>query len=287
MPDPQSSPPTQPGGPGPAGEDARIEHLLVAGLDHYFAGDFESAINLWTRVLFLDRHHDRARAYIERARSAQAEQQRQTEALVHQGLDAFHRGDVEHARTLLSDALDQGASHDLTLGVLDRIERLDVGSGRGSVPLRVGRQARSATVVRTPVPITAARTSPARFWGLTLALLVGLGAASWWIWNTAGWPSLWPVEAAAARMAAIPEVNAPLPVPSAAEAYIRRGQHLFETGKLRDALAEFDRVPVGDPLRASADDMRAHIQRELLTLALVDAAPAPAAPPLPAAPRPE
>src|SRR5262245_25991735 len=148
MPDPQSSQPTQAGGPGPAGEDARIEHLLVAGLDHYFAGDFESAINLWTRVLFLDRHHDRARAYLERARSAQAEQLRQTEALVHQGLDAFHRGDVEHARTLLSDALDQGASHDLTLGVLDRIERLDVGSGRAAVPLRAGRQARSAAVVR-------------------------------------------------------------------------------------------------------------------------------------------
>lgn len=286
MPDPQSSPSTPAGGPGPAGEDARIEHLLVGGLDHYFAGDFESAINLWTRVLFLDRHHDRARAYIERARSAQAEQQRQTEALVHQGLDAFHRGDVEHARTLLSDALDQGASHDLTLGVLDRIERLDVGSGRGSVPLR-GRQPRSAAVVRAAVPVTATRSSPARFWGLTLVLMVGLGAASWWIWNTAGWPALWPAQAAAARMAAIPEVNAPLPVPSAAEAYMRRAQHLFETGKLRDALAEFDRVPAGDPLRASADDMRAHIQRELLALALADSAPTSAAPSRPAAPRPE
>ena len=78
MADPQSSSsvPTDP--PGSVRGDARIEQLLVAGLDHYFAGDFESAINLWTRVLFLDRHHDRARAYIERARSAQAERQRQT-----------------------------------------------------------------------------------------------------------------------------------------------------------------------------------------------------------------
>jgi tetratricopeptide (TPR) repeat protein len=287
MPDPQSSQSMQAGGPGPAGEDARIEQLLVGGLDHYFAGDFESAINLWTRVLFLDRTHDRARAYIERARSAQAEQQRQTEALVHQGLDAFHRGDVEYARTLLSDALDQGASHDLTLGVLDRIERLDVASGRGSVPIRVGRQPRSIVAGRTAAPVPTTRSSPARFWGLTLALLVGLAAASWWIWNTSGWPALWPVQADAARMAAIPEVNAPLPVPSAAEAYMRRAQHLFETGRLRDALAEFDRVPAGDPLRASADDMRAHIQRELLALALADAAPTSPAPSLPAAPRPE
>ena len=53
-----------------AEDDARIEHLLVTGLDHYFADEFEAAINLWTRVLFLDRNHDRARAYIDRARSA-------------------------------------------------------------------------------------------------------------------------------------------------------------------------------------------------------------------------
>lgn len=287
MADPQSSHSTPAAGAGPGGDDARIEHLLVAGLDQYFAGDFESAINLWTRVLFLDRHHDRARAYIERARSAQAERQRQTEALVHQGLDAFDRGEVEHARALLSDALDRGASHDLTLGVLDRIERLGVASGREAAPVGVGRPVRAATIVRPSSPATATRTSPARFWGLTLALLVVLGAASWWIWNTRGWPALWPAQAAAARMTAIPEVNAPLPVPSAAEAYMRRGQHLFETGKLRDALAEFDRVPAGDPLRGSADDMRAHIQRELLALALADLTPSAPVPSLPAAPRPE
>ena len=45
-----------------AERDARIEQLLVAGLDQYFAGEFEEAINLWTRVLFLDRGHDRARS---------------------------------------------------------------------------------------------------------------------------------------------------------------------------------------------------------------------------------
>ena len=41
-----------------------IESLLVAGLDRYFAGDYDGAIHAWTRVLFLDRRHARARAYI-------------------------------------------------------------------------------------------------------------------------------------------------------------------------------------------------------------------------------
>jgi hypothetical protein len=286
MPDPQTSNPSPADVSGAAGEDARIEHLLVAGLDQYFAGDFESAINLWTRVLFLDRHHDRARAYIERARSAQAERQREAEALVHQGLDAFDRGEVEHARVLLSDALNQGASHDLTLGVLDRIERLDVATGRVSEPSRPGRPTRVLPNARTVVVARSMPSSPARFWGLILALLAVLGTASWWIWTTSSWQAIWPAQDVAARMATIPEVNAPLPVPSVSEAYMRRGEHLFESGRLRDALAELDRVPAGDPLRATADEMRAHIQRELLALALADTA-AVAAPSLPAAPRPE
>lgn len=49
-----------------AERDARIEQLLVAGLDEYFAGRLEHAVNVWTRVLFLDRANDRARAYIDR-----------------------------------------------------------------------------------------------------------------------------------------------------------------------------------------------------------------------------
>jgi hypothetical protein len=281
MSDPKSSYPAPPELSASDRDDARIEQLLVAGLDQYFASDFEAAINLWTRVLFLDRHHDRARAYIERARSAQAELQRQTEALVHQGLDAFDRGEVEHARVLLSDALDQGASQDLTLGVLGRIERLEVGGARTRPAQRIGPRPRAAPQGRTAASARPGAMSPARFWTLTGTALSVLLVASWWLWTSSSWQALWPARAVATRMAAIPEVNAPLPVPSVAEAYMRRGQDLFESGRLRDALAEFDRVPTGDPLRASADEMRAHIQRELLAFALTDttvAAQAPASP---------
>src|SRR5260221_14317777 len=80
----------------------RIEELLVSGLDHYFAADYEQAINIWTRVVFLERDHDRARAYIERARSAIAERQRESEELLHRGVDAYKSGDVANARDLLT-----------------------------------------------------------------------------------------------------------------------------------------------------------------------------------------
>ena len=83
--------------------DARIEELLLTGLDHYFGGRHELAINVWTRVLFLDRGHAKARAYIERARGAIAERQREADELFHSGADALRRGDRAAASEVLDD----------------------------------------------------------------------------------------------------------------------------------------------------------------------------------------
>jgi hypothetical protein len=104
--------------------DAKIEQLLLTGLDHYFASQYEDAINIWTRVLFLDRTHTRARAYIERAKSAQAERQRESEELLQHGVAAFNRGDGGEARRLLETAIGLGAPPEEALAVLDLLNRL-------------------------------------------------------------------------------------------------------------------------------------------------------------------
>src|SRR5258708_9832550 len=103
------------------GRDAKIEQLLLVGLDHYFAAQYEHAINVWTRALFLDRSHARARAYIERARSALAERQRESEELLQNGVAAFQRGAGAEARQLLNAAIDSGAPPDEALSVLPRV----------------------------------------------------------------------------------------------------------------------------------------------------------------------
>src|SRR5438067_10327054 len=87
-----------------ADRTAKIERLLLAGLDHYFSQQYDQAINVWTRALFFDRSHARARAYIERARRAQAERQRESEELLHTGTAAYRRGDAKEARRLLQAA---------------------------------------------------------------------------------------------------------------------------------------------------------------------------------------
>lgn len=108
--------------------DDKIEQLLLVGLDHYFAGRYEQAIDVWTRAFFFDRDHPRARAYIERARSALAERQRESEELLQQGVAAFHRGDAAEARRLLTAAIDGGAPSEEALAVLGRLDRLELGA---------------------------------------------------------------------------------------------------------------------------------------------------------------
>src|SRR6185295_8441444 len=91
-----------------AERDAKIESLLLAGLDHYFLSDYAQAIDVWTRALFLDRSHARAR-------SALAEQQRESEEMLHSGIAAFESGQMNAARQLLNAAVQRGGAHDVAL----------------------------------------------------------------------------------------------------------------------------------------------------------------------------
>jgi len=125
MVDPRSLDPRPPGDDPPdLDRDAKIDELLLAGLEQYFDGRYQDAINVWGRVLFLDRGHARARAYIERARGALAERQRTTEELVQEGVAALDRGDGTAARRLLTTAVATGEPHDLAQTYLDRLDRL-------------------------------------------------------------------------------------------------------------------------------------------------------------------
>jgi hypothetical protein len=264
--------------PNGAERDARIEQLLLAGLDQYFANQYEQAINLWTRVLFLDRHHSRARAYIERARSAQAERLRESEAVLHQGIEAFHDGNVELARRLVSDAVERGASLDVAQGLLDRIERL--GAAQAPTPAKgagADRPEEDAETVETP----ASRAHRLQGW-IAAALLAAaaVGVLGVGVWGVAiPEPSSWAIfNSASARSdmpVVMPMIPEALPLAGATEMFVARGRAHLARGRLRDALNELDRVPVGDPSRVEADRLRAEIQRQLLSVAAAEGAGSP------------
>ncbi len=248
--------PVDPNGPGASPDpdrEGRIEELLLAGLDRYFAGRYEEAINIWTRVAFLERGHGRARAYIERARGAQAERERESEELLHRGIAAYQAGDMDTARALLVRAVDEGGPNDEALAFLQRLNRFEVATDRER-PLRSSRESvrQSSPVARTTrwVPTILASSAIA-----TVIVLLALPVASW----IAELPI-----AAPAPEAARPE---PLPIVRTSDMTLARAQALYQSGKPKDALAMLERIARTDPLRPEADRLRVIAQRDVLAAA--------------------
>jgi len=245
--------------PGETGRerDARIEELLLDGLDHYFAGRHELAINIWTRVLFLDRSHGKARAYIDRARGALAERQREAEELLHSGAAALHRGDRSTARQLLTSADRVGASEEAAT-LLHRLDRLEAAAPAGNHSRSTPSDAEAERVSVTP-------SRDARLAWVITGILAGVllaALAGGYLWLVSD-----PFDLTVARNAAPAAQPAPLPVPTTCEIRLARARTLFAEARLHDALAQLEAGDPDDLHKASFDELRATIQRQLIEAA--------------------
>jgi hypothetical protein len=242
--------------------DARVEELLLSGLDHYFSGHHDLAINVWTRVLFLDRGHARARAYIERARSAIAERQREGEELLHTGVAAFQRGDQAEARSLLTSAVERGTGGEEAMALLQRLDRLEPAAQPAEPPARP--PVRTSRDVVPPPSEPAGRTRLA--WIVT-GIVAGVVLAALTLLSIGDQGAQWLGLSRDARTPPVARAEEPLPVPGASELTLARARALRSRGHLREALDALQAVRYGDRLQAEADALRGAIQQELLAAA--------------------
>jgi hypothetical protein len=257
--------------------DAKIEQLLLVGLDHYFAARYDLAINVWTRALFFDRNHARARAYIERARSAIAERQRQSEEMLQTGVEAFQRGESDEARRLLKAAIEGGAPSDEAFAVLDRLSRLET----VVLPAVAGRRGRGVRRRASRTADGTPRSGAGVVAGIAVLALAAIAAAGFAV--RARSPQTWtavmamvhtvtdaalpPPPSAAAPIAR----ETPLPLPLRGETALASARAFMASGHLRDALAALDSIRPTDAQKPDADRLRADIQRQLLAVAAVPA----------------
>jgi hypothetical protein len=246
---------------------ALIEQLLLAGLDHYFVGQYEQAIHVWTRVFFLDRGHARARAYIERARCALAERQREAEARVAEDAVALRSGGF--ALTASSSFGGQVASDvaDMPVTQPRRLSRRDLWRGASEPPaVAVPERATVAVPARTPgarlrTHVLLVTLATVLLCSAAYVVIARDRLAAWW---------RMPVDAPAAS---VPLVSRePLPLPRASEIALTRAKLLYARGHLHAAVQALSAVGADDPLRRDADALLTDIERALLESAGLRAA---------------
>lgn len=239
----------------PSGGDPRVEALLIEGLEHYFAGQFEHAIHLWTRVLFLDRHQASARAYIERARGAISERQRRTDESLQVVSRLLDEGRDVEARVRLTSVITVTGDDERTAALrfrLERLERVTGGTPRiHAAPVEVSAWWRHGVAVanhrvRLRHAVTAAAV-------VCLVIVSASPAVRTWL-------GLQPVRETPVQAPAAIAV----PVLPAGEVALIRARALYARGRLADALAVLERVNTEQTERPDADRLRVEIQRVLL-----------------------
>jgi len=238
-----------------ATRDSQAETLLVDGLDRYFDGRFEDAIHLWTRVLFFDRTHSRARAYIDRARTAIAEQQRRAEEMLETSRDLLDRGQTDAARHLLAEAVASSGDDERAAALrlrLERIERAHAPRSTGRLPIVAAPEVLPgwSWKRRSPVMVTALTAA-----AVTVLFILASSNPALFEWKGFG-------VASETLVASTPP--SPLPVLSISEAALVRARTLYARGRLAEALQSLNRVDDTSPVSPAANTLRIEIQRLLL-----------------------
>ncbi len=123
VPEPGASAPLA--GGGEAEGDDRIAELLAEGQRASEAGDYQGAIDAWSRIFLIDVDHEEAARRIEEARRLKAEQEREIEEVFHEGLDALEAGDQETARARFQHVIEAQPNH---LAAREYLQQMESGA---------------------------------------------------------------------------------------------------------------------------------------------------------------
>ena len=238
----------------------RIAALLDEGQDAFDLGEYQSAIDSWSRVFLIDIDHAEANRRIEQARRMAAEAERQIEEVFHEAITRLDTGDEEKAREALHRALELQPGH---LAAQELLDRIDSGQALPERPPAedagapaVGFEAEdvyddesggedlfaapdivpAAAELEPPPPKAPdTRKKPRQTFlivgSIVLVLVIGGG---WYLMNS--WDSLFPNS----------DISQTEPAPQRIDP-IARAKKLHEQGKTSIAIAQLRRLPPGDP----------------------------------------
>ncbi len=104
--------------------EKRIDDLLKEGQVAFEKGEYQPAIDAWSRIFLIDIDHAEASRRIELARKLKAEVERQIEEAFHEGISRFEAGETDAAREALNKVLEMQPGH---IGAAEYLEKIDGG----------------------------------------------------------------------------------------------------------------------------------------------------------------
>jgi tetratricopeptide (TPR) repeat protein len=106
----------------------RIEELLESGQTACDRGEYQAAIDAWSRIFLIDIDHQEAARRIEKARQLKAEREREVEEIFHEGVARFDSGAFDEAEAAFNQVLALSPGHLVALEHLERIRERQVGA---------------------------------------------------------------------------------------------------------------------------------------------------------------
>ncbi|HEX7418294.1 MAG TPA: hypothetical protein VF505_00315, partial [Thermoanaerobaculia bacterium] len=103
-------------------DQKKIAQYLADGDNAFDSGNFQQAIDLWSRIFLIDVTNDAASDRIERAKSRRREGEQKIEGILAAGVQAFERRDVATARAKLGEVLQLDPNNVTAQDYMERLE---------------------------------------------------------------------------------------------------------------------------------------------------------------------
>ncbi len=239
----------------PEDGELRVDQLLEQGQEAYDRGEFQQAIDIWSRIFLVDLDHQGASDRIEEARNKKAELERQAEEAFHESLGMIERQELDPAKEQLNRVLELHPNHHLAREYLDQLEQGKVptvtmakvlkdpaaeaaeGTDELDVPELIGGPTVDSPSLEAAVErdrMVAVKKKDWRLIGLAAALVVGVLAGGYFI--ATNWNKFFPNSGpSAASAGSRPQVD-----------LIARATAMHEGGNTENAINLLQRLPPDD-----------------------------------------
>jgi tetratricopeptide (TPR) repeat protein len=272
-------------------DQKKIQQYLADGDRAFDAGEFQQAIDLWSRIFLIDVTNEQASERIERAKVKRRDIEQKVEGALAAAVAAYDRGDKTGARAKFNDVLRSDPTNETALEYLERLSDTVTEGGAGAyeapyTPPAAGRNdddlfgddavsgsyedsvllppdpmaappAAAASGKKAAVksaPAAAKKPLPLGLIGAVVGLVVLLGGG-WFVWS---------------KYMAKPAVD-----PAATGLILKEAQTLAQQGKYDQAMSMLQDIKPDDPLHDKALVMMADLQHKKSQAAeMVDGRPA-------------